>query len=117
MKNVLRALVLTAILGVAAATAHAEVGIYFGVGAPGVAVVPPCPGAGYIWNPGYYNGPVFVPGQWIYGGYGRDDYFRGRDWDDYAPAYRSYYYRGDDHDYGRGWGRGYDRGNDFRGRR
>jgi hypothetical protein len=29
-----------------------------------VAYVPPCPGPGYIWTAGYYNGGVWMPGFW-----------------------------------------------------
>ena len=35
------------------------------VGAPVAdAYIPPCPGDGYDWNAGYYNGGVWVPGAW-----------------------------------------------------
>ncbi|HUB20352.1 MAG TPA: hypothetical protein VL990_17055 [Acidobacteriaceae bacterium] len=72
LKNTLRALALTGILGLGAAGAQAQTRVVIGVGAPVVAVVPPCPGVGYIWTPGYYAGTVFVPGRWIYRGYDRD---------------------------------------------
>jgi hypothetical protein len=43
------------------------------VGAPVVgydAYIPPCPGDGYFWTAGYYNGGVWVPGAWrLRGGY------------------------------------------------
>ncbi|HEX3985149.1 MAG TPA: hypothetical protein VHX13_00965 [Acidobacteriaceae bacterium] len=74
MKSILRAVALSGILGLGAAAAQAQVGFYARV--PGraavvVAAVPPCPGVGYIWTPGYYGGPVFVPGRWAYRGYER----------------------------------------------
>lgn len=72
MKRMLRALALIGILGIGAAAAQAQVGVFVGVRHPAivVAAVPPCPGMGYVWTPGYYAGAVFVPGRWIYrGGY------------------------------------------------
>jgi len=73
MKSILRALALTGILGFAAAAAQAQVVVVRARvpirPAVVVAAVPPCPGVGYIWTPGYYNGPVFVPGRWAYRGY------------------------------------------------
>lgn len=132
MKNIVRALALTGILGAAAAAAQAQVGIAVGVRtAPVVAGVevgmPPSPGDGYVWQPGYYVGDVWYPGQWVYAGYGyapraygyyggyrvydHDDYrrydrddFRYRDRDDYRHYDRGYYghdrgeHRGGDHD-------------------
>lgn len=74
MKSILRALALTGVLGLGAAAAQAQVGIYAAVRVPRAAVVvgiPPCPGAGYIWTPGYYAGAVWVPGNWVYRGYQR----------------------------------------------
>jgi len=74
MKNILRALALTGILGLGAAAAQAQVrfGVRIGVPAPMVvAAVPPCPGVGYVWTPGYYAGAVWVPGAWMYRGYDR----------------------------------------------
>jgi len=57
MKRVLRALVLTGIMGIAAAAAQAQVSVYFGVRAPQAYAysnyVPPCPGEGYAWTAGY----------------------------------------------------------------
>ena len=78
MKSILRALALTGVLGLGAAAAQARAGIYVGIGGgdPYYAAVPPCPGPGYFWSAGYYNGPVFVPGRWIYRGYDRDAYAR-----------------------------------------
>ncbi len=73
MKSILRALALTGILGLgAAAGAQAQTRVVIGVGAPVVAVVPACPGVGYVWTPGYYSGVVFVPGRWVFRGYDRD---------------------------------------------
>jgi hypothetical protein len=73
MKSILRALALSGILGLGAAAAQAQVSFYARV--PGraavVARVPPCPGVGYTWTPGYYAGAVFVPGRWAYRGYER----------------------------------------------
>jgi len=69
MKSILRALALTGILGLGAAGAQAQTRVVVGVGfrAPAVvAAVPPCPGVGYVWTPGYYAGTVFVPGRWVY---------------------------------------------------
>jgi hypothetical protein len=93
MKRILRTLAFTGILGLAAAGAQAQVRAYIGFGgSAAVVAVPPCPGVGYVWTAGYYNGPVWVPGRWAYrGGYDRYD------------AHRVY-----DHD---GW-RGYDRDHD-----
>jgi hypothetical protein len=74
MKTILRALALTGVLGLGAAAAQAQPRVFVGVGVRApvvVAAVPPCPGVGYVWSAGYYNGPVFVPGRWIYRGYDR----------------------------------------------
>jgi len=51
-------------LGTAQAKA-AEFGVY--VRGP-VAYVPPCPGPGYIWAAGYYDGGYWVPGRWNFSG-------------------------------------------------
>lgn len=90
MKNIVRALALTGILGAAAAAAQAQIGIAVGVRtAPVMAGVevgmPPCPGPGYVWQQGYYTGSDWYPGQWVYAGYS------------YAPRYYSGY-RVYDHD-------------------
>lgn len=108
-------------IGVASANA-AQIGVYIGTHSE---YVPPCPGPGYEWVGGYYDGGYWVPGRWAlvasYGGYGgysygpayyyghrdwdrgryydRDDY-RHRDWD------RDRHYDRDDH---RGWDRDHDR--------
>jgi len=108
MKRVLRALVLTGIMGIAAAAAQAQVSVYFGVRAPQAYAysnyVPPCPGEGYAWTAGYYTygpyGQVWVPGRWIrhYDGYYRHDngWHRGWDRDRDRDYYRHY-------DRDRGW--------------
>lgn len=84
------------------------------VGAPVVAdnYIPPCPGDGYVWTAGYYNGGIWVPGSWVFrGGYGvarvdHDGYFgRGRDFDRHDRDFNRGYARG----YDRGAGRGFDR--------
>jgi hypothetical protein len=73
MKNFLRALALTGIVGLgAAAGAQAQTRVYVGIGAPVVAAIPPCPGDGYVWTAGYYDGAVWVPGRWMFHGYDRD---------------------------------------------
>jgi len=108
MKSILRALAMTGVLGLGAAAAQAQVRVYAGFGprAAIVAAVPPCPGVGYAWTAGYYDGPVWVSGRWIYRGYDRDGYIGARaGWD--RGSYRAYdrddHYRGgdfrhDDHD-------------------
>lgn len=46
----------------------ARIGVYVGAPAP-VAYVPACPGPGYVWVAGYYNGyGVWVPGYWNFVG-------------------------------------------------
>jgi hypothetical protein len=65
-KFMLGAAMLAGTLGLSAAPAQAaRIGVF--VGAP-VAYVPPCPGAGYAWVAGYWNGGVWVPGYWNYVG-------------------------------------------------
>lgn len=82
------------------------------------AYIPPCPGDGYTWTAGYYNGGIWVPGAWVIrGGYRGVDrgyvggYAYGRQgWDDHRG-------REFEHGYDRG-GRDRDgRGGEFRGRR
>src|SRR5579875_1171987 len=112
MKSILRALALTGILGAAAGAAQAQVGIYVGARVPYASVevaAPPCPGPGYFWTAGYYDGPAWVPGRWIYRGYDRDAYARGYDREHYRVYDRDEYrrydrdgYRGDRHDDFRG---------------
>jgi hypothetical protein len=73
MKSILRALALTGIVAFgAAAGAQAQTRVFIGVRAPVVEAIPPCPGAGYQWTPGYYSGSVFVSGRWINRGFDRD---------------------------------------------
>jgi hypothetical protein len=51
------------------------------VGGPVVdAYIPPCPGDGYTWTAGYYNGGIWVPGAWGFRGrvgFGRVGFDRG----------------------------------------
>ncbi len=97
MKRMLRTLAFTGILGLAAAGAQAQVRAYIGFGGPAAVVaVPPCPGVGYVWTAGYYNGPVWVPGRWAYRGYDRYDAHRV-----VRPDYH-YDYRAYDRDHFRG---------------
>lgn len=97
-------LALTGLLSGATMVAHAQTRIFLGFGGGRGPVIsaqyyaPPCPGPGYVWVAGYYNGPYWVPGYWAY----REDYYP-----------RSYYVRGyyyhHDHDHWR------DRDDDWRG--
>jgi hypothetical protein len=90
MKRILRTLACTGLLGIAAAAAQAQVGVYLGVRAPispvVVAAVPPCPGDGYIWTAGYYAGRTWYPGRWVYRGYDRGYVARGF----YGHPYREF---------------------------
>ena len=43
--------------------------------------IPACPGDGYVWVAGYYDGGYWVPGAWV---------FRGRGWD--RDRYRGFSY-------------------------
>lgn len=114
----LAAAVAVAALGFGSTTAHAArigVGVY--VGGP-VAYVPPCPGPGYEWVAGYYDGGYWVPGRWAFVGVGGPAYYgrvyaRGWDRDDFRgdrdrgwDRDRGEHFRGDD--------RGHDRGHDRR---
>jgi hypothetical protein len=65
------------------AAAHAQVGVAVRVG-PTAVYATPCPGPGYIWAPGYYAGPVWYPGRWVYRAYYRPYYAR--------PYYHAYYH-------------------------
>jgi hypothetical protein len=107
-----------AAIGSASANA-AQIGVYIGAHSE---YVPPCPGPGYEWVAGYYDGGYWIPGRWAfaasYGGYGggygydRHHYYRSRDWD--RDRYydrdrhrdRDRHYDRDDH---RGWDRDHDR--------
>jgi hypothetical protein len=100
-------LLLAALVGTAALSANAGVRFGFSVGLPlpvvvatpvvvaapvacapatVVQTVPVCPGAGYVWAPGYWSyrtrGYAWVPGAWSYhpvhAGYGH--YYAGRRW-------------------------------------
>lgn len=100
MKNLmLGAAILAGAVGLGATNARAaQFGIYIG-GGP-AAYVPPCPGPGYAWVAGYYDGGYWIPGRWAFTAhFDRDDYYRGRAWD------RDRYYGGD---------RYYDRGGYYR---
>ncbi|HTM16557.1 MAG TPA: hypothetical protein VL135_06625 [Terracidiphilus sp.] len=74
-----------------------------GVGNP--AYIPPCPGPGYAWVNGYYDGGYWVPGYWNYvGGVSYSYYDRGAyrhyDRDDYRRFDRDHdrrFYDRDDH--------------------
>ncbi|MBT9330344.1 hypothetical protein [Paracidobacterium acidisoli] len=97
MKSVLRALALTGVMGLAAAAAQAQVGIYVGASVPpAYAVQPPCPGVDFIWAPGYYVGTAWYPGRWMH----REEYRR----DDYGRAWAGHH---DDHYDRGGYGHGY----------
>lgn len=111
-KWMLGAAVAAATLGLGTTSAHAaQWGVYVGTQS---AYVPPCPGPGYSWVAGYYDGGYWVPGRWNYVGVGYGYYGGGyrvehRDWDHDRRDW--------DRDR-RGWDndrRGHDR-DDFRGR-
>lgn len=109
MKNIgkwmLGAAVLAGGLGLGATSAQAaEFGVY--VRGP-VAYVPPCPGPGYVWVAGYYNGGYWVPGYWNFAGIG------GRvvvgDRFGYVDRDRGFYRDHDDRRFDRDDHRGHDR--------
>lgn len=96
-----------------APAAHAAV--RFGVVVGGAAYIPPCPGPGYVWVNGYWDGGVWVPGYWnfvgapgvgvgvVVGGpafgWAHGPYYRDRgDWDRgrYDYDHRGYDHRGAD---------------------
>ena len=119
---------LAAVSSLGATSAHAaplQFRVQYGAGY-GENYVPPCPGEGYVWTAGYYNGGYWVPGAWVFQGGGRAygygfrgyDYDRGsyparrdfgqrdfdrrrayRDHDDYRRGGESF--RGDRNDHGR----------------
>lgn len=105
MKNLgkwmLSAAVMAGALGLGTTTAHAAQFAVYVHGGP-AAYAPQCPGPGYVWAGGYYDGGYWVPGRWNFVGVRRDF-----DRDDYARVYR---------DRDRGWDRdrGGDRGDHFR---
>ncbi len=86
---------------------YADQGQYQGQEGYDTAAIPPCPGDGYVWTVGYYNGGYWVPGAWrfrgagyrVYPGWGRG----------YAYGYGGGYRPGVRFDArGGGWaGRGY----------
>jgi hypothetical protein len=110
-KLMLSAAVMAGALGLGTTTAHAaQFGIYVH-GGP-VAYVPPCPGQGYVWAAGYYDGGYWVPGRWNFVGerrdFDRDNYARvNRDRDDFRDRDRGW-------DRDRGGNRDRDRGEHFR---
>lgn len=61
-KVVLGAALVAGTLGLGATQAQAE-RVRIVVGGP-VAYLPPCPGDGFVWVAGYYNGGAWVPGFW-----------------------------------------------------
>jgi|KBSMisStandDraft_5_1062788.scaffolds.fasta_scaffold01040_10 hypothetical protein len=82
-KWVLGAAVLAGGLAFGANTADAaQLRVAVGIG--NEAYIPPCPGPGYAWVNGYYDGGYWVPGYWNYVGFGgrvivRDNFYdRGR---------------------------------------
>lgn len=101
LNRVLSTLVLTGLLSGATMVAQAQTRVFFGFGGGRGPVFaaryyqPPCPGPGYVWVSGYYNGPYWVQGYWRRG----DDDYYGRGY--YGGGYYGSYYRGDD----RGWHR------------
>lgn len=101
MKRFLRTLACTLFLGAVAAAAQAQTRVFVGVRAPFrptvVAAIPPCPGVGYTWVPGYYAGAIWYPGRWIFRGFDRGYVVRAYHYD---YGYRGYYRRYDrDHDW------------------
>jgi len=95
MKRFLRTLACTLFLGAVAAAAQAQTRVFVGVRAPFhptvVAAIPPCPGIGYTWVAGYYAGPTWYPGRWVYRGYDRGYFVRS-----YGYGYhRDFYYHRD----------------------
>ena len=112
MKWMLGAVVAAGALSMAAPQAKAaQFGVY--VGTP-EAYVPPCPGPGYEWMAGYYDGGYWVPGRWNFVGvrgpvvrFGYSGSFYHRDFDRDRDRDRGW-----DRDRDRGWGRDRDRGHD-----
>ncbi|MCL5263051.1 MAG: hypothetical protein M1568_02140 [Acidobacteria bacterium] len=128
LNRVLSTFVLVGLLSGATMVAQAQTRIFFGFGSgPAMAAqyyAPPCPGPGYVWISGYYNGPYWVQGYWArrgddegyygggYGYYGNGYYGGDRGWRG-EDGWRGRGWGGEDHhDNGwhRGWGRG--RGHD-----
>lgn len=110
-KWMLGAAVLAGALSLGATTAQAaQFGVYVGANE---AYAPPCPGPGYFWVDGYYNGGYFVPGRWEFrGNFDRDRYvgYAGRfDRDDHRFDRDRFVDRHQD------WDRDRDRGHDREG--
>ena len=83
------------LLGTGAATANAA---QFGFrGGVVEGYIPPCPGEGYVWVAGYYDGDYWVPGTWVFQGYG----YGGRAYVGFG-GYRDGFRGGYGRDYGRG---------------
>jgi hypothetical protein len=61
-KWTLAAALVAGMAGLGATTAQAQVRVVVG-GGP-VAYVSQCPGPGYFWVAGFYNGGYWVPGRW-----------------------------------------------------
>jgi hypothetical protein len=107
MKRIVGALVVAAATLIPAAAAHGQVGIAVQIGpAPAyyAGYAPSCPGPGYIWTPGYYSGPVWVPGRWVYRAYSGPHYYHpgpyysrpGRDWEDHDRGHHYGWYKHND---------------------
>ena len=82
LNRALMALVLTGLLSGAGMAAQAQTRIMVRSGNPLAAVVASyaspyaSPGPGYVWVAGYYSGPQWIPGQWVYR---VDSRYRGED--------------------------------------
>jgi len=109
MKNTMRKMMLgmalvAGVLGTGAVAANAAPLVFqAGYGAD---YVPACPGDGYVWVAGYYNGGYWIPGEWVFRGHPGFGFRAGYGfYRDYGRGFAGY-------DRGRGFDRGYDRGND-----
>jgi hypothetical protein len=110
MKNVTKWMLAAALaiggLGLAATPAKAaQIGFYIGSG-PGY--VPPAPGPGYTWVPGYYANGYWVPGRWAFAG-GYNGYYGDGDADDFGYYGNRFYGDRDDYYRDRDWARDHDR--------
>jgi len=74
------------LLGAGAASANAaQIQLHVGYdGRYAENYIPACPGEGYVWTAGYYNGGYWVPGAWVF----RD----GRGWDRGYAYGRDFHY-------------------------